>query len=246
MRIRPPDVPPSRPAWPAEKKAAWAMKWIESSGCFAERLVAYACVEGIHFSGSFCAIFWLKKRQLMPGAWCGPRRDARHSLRAVPGLARFPACHRPGPGPPGHCCPAVYALPSCCACATAPACRADVALAPTPRPRRPHLLQRDDQPRRGPAHRLCMPPVRAAAPQVGAPPALRALTHACMALHLRTPTPLRRDDPQTSIAVQSDSAHGGYLYPSPTERTCTEPALLRRRAACQPASCSPPAACLTA
>ncbi|KAL4438710.1 hypothetical protein ABPG77_006314 [Micractinium sp. CCAP 211/92] len=50
-----------------QKKAAWAMKWIESSNCFAERLVAYACVEGIHFSGSFCAIFWLKKRQLMPG-----------------------------------------------------------------------------------------------------------------------------------------------------------------------------------
>jgi ribonucleoside-diphosphate reductase subunit M2 len=54
------------------KKAEWALRWIESSGCFAERLVAYACVEGIHFSGSFCAIFWLKKRQLMPGepAWC--------------------------------------------------------------------------------------------------------------------------------------------------------------------------------
>jgi ribonucleotide reductase beta subunit family protein with ferritin-like domain len=50
-----------------QKKAAWAMKWIDSSSCFAERLVAYACVEGIHFSGSFCSIFWLKKRQLMPG-----------------------------------------------------------------------------------------------------------------------------------------------------------------------------------
>lgn len=50
-----------------QKKAAWAIKWIQSSTCFAERLVAFACVEGIHFSGSFCSIYWLKKRLLMPG-----------------------------------------------------------------------------------------------------------------------------------------------------------------------------------
>ncbi|GMH45967.1 hypothetical protein BSKO_13931 [Bryopsis sp. KO-2023] len=52
-----------------KKKADWALRWIhEDSGrSFAERLVAFACVEGIHFSGSFCAIFWLKKRCLMPG-----------------------------------------------------------------------------------------------------------------------------------------------------------------------------------
>lgn len=50
-----------------KRKAEWAMKWIESSESFAERLVAFACVEGIFFSGSFCAIFWLKKRGLMPG-----------------------------------------------------------------------------------------------------------------------------------------------------------------------------------
>lgn len=51
------------------KKAAWASKWIakENSPCFAKRLVAFACVEGIMFSGSFCAIFWLKKRGLMHG-----------------------------------------------------------------------------------------------------------------------------------------------------------------------------------
>ncbi|KAG2452500.1 hypothetical protein HYH02_002739 [Chlamydomonas schloesseri] len=49
------------------KKAEWAMRWISSSNVFAERLVGFACVEGIHFSGSFCAIFWLKKRCLMPG-----------------------------------------------------------------------------------------------------------------------------------------------------------------------------------
>jgi ribonucleoside-diphosphate reductase beta chain len=49
-----------------KKKADWAMKWIESDS-FAERLIAFAAVEGIFFSGAFCAIFWLKKRGLMPG-----------------------------------------------------------------------------------------------------------------------------------------------------------------------------------
>ena len=49
------------------KKADWALRWIEDSSRFAERLVAFAVVEGIFFSGSFCAIFWLKKRGLMPG-----------------------------------------------------------------------------------------------------------------------------------------------------------------------------------
>lgn len=48
------------------KKADWALRWIEK-GTFAERLVAFAAVEGIFFSGSFCSIFWLKKRGLMPG-----------------------------------------------------------------------------------------------------------------------------------------------------------------------------------
>src|SRR5665213_1995961 len=48
------------------KKAEWAMRWI-GKGCFAERLIAFAAVEGIFFSGSFCSIFWLKKRGLMPG-----------------------------------------------------------------------------------------------------------------------------------------------------------------------------------
>jgi ribonucleoside-diphosphate reductase beta chain len=49
-----------------KRKADWAMRWI-SNGSFAERLVAFAAVEGIFFSGSFCSIFWLKKRGLMPG-----------------------------------------------------------------------------------------------------------------------------------------------------------------------------------
>ena len=49
-----------------KKKADWALRWIDE-GSFAERLVAFATVEGIFFSGSFCSIFWLKKRGLMPG-----------------------------------------------------------------------------------------------------------------------------------------------------------------------------------
>lgn len=49
-----------------QKKGEWALKWIESES-FAERLIAFAAVEGIFFSGSFCSIFWLKKRGLMPG-----------------------------------------------------------------------------------------------------------------------------------------------------------------------------------
>lgn len=50
-----------------KKKANWALKWIDESPSFAHRLIAFAAVEGIFFSGSFCSIFWLKKRGLMPG-----------------------------------------------------------------------------------------------------------------------------------------------------------------------------------
>lgn len=50
-----------------KKKADWAFKWITSSDSFAQRLLAFAIVEGIFFSGSFCSIYWLKKRGLMPG-----------------------------------------------------------------------------------------------------------------------------------------------------------------------------------
>ena len=49
------------------KKAEWALKWIESADDYATRLVGFACVEGIFFSGSFCAIYWVKKRGLLPG-----------------------------------------------------------------------------------------------------------------------------------------------------------------------------------
>eukprot|EP01114_Cavostelium_apophysatum_P005316 TRINITY_DN1614_c0_g1_i1.p1 TRINITY_DN1614_c0_g1~~TRINITY_DN1614_c0_g1_i1.p1 ORF type:complete len:361 (-),score=117.08 TRINITY_DN1614_c0_g1_i1:102-1184(-) len=50
-----------------QKKAEWALRWISDDASFGERLVAFAAVEGIFFSGSFCSIFWMKKRGLMPG-----------------------------------------------------------------------------------------------------------------------------------------------------------------------------------
>lgn len=50
-----------------KKKAEWAMKWMTSTNTFAERIVAFSAVEGIFFSGAFCAIYWLKKRGVMPG-----------------------------------------------------------------------------------------------------------------------------------------------------------------------------------
>jgi ribonucleotide reductase beta subunit family protein with ferritin-like domain len=50
-----------------EKKANWALSWIESDAPFAKRLIAFAIVEGLFFSGSFCSIFWIKKKNLMPG-----------------------------------------------------------------------------------------------------------------------------------------------------------------------------------
>jgi len=52
---------------PVQKKADWAVQWMNKENSFAERVVAFAAVEGILFSGSFCAIYWLKKRGLMPG-----------------------------------------------------------------------------------------------------------------------------------------------------------------------------------
>merc|ERR1719216_771512 len=50
-----------------KRKAKWAVKWMNANASFAQRLIAFAAVEGIFFSGSFCAIFWLKKRGIMPG-----------------------------------------------------------------------------------------------------------------------------------------------------------------------------------
>jgi ribonucleoside-diphosphate reductase beta chain len=57
---------PSSTLTASKKKAEWALRWIDN-GNFQERLIAFAAVEGIFFSGSFCSIFWLKKRGLMPG-----------------------------------------------------------------------------------------------------------------------------------------------------------------------------------
>merc|ERR1711904_285746 len=52
---------------PIREKAEWAVQWMIHENSFAERIIAFAAVEGILFSGSFCAIYWLKKRGLMPG-----------------------------------------------------------------------------------------------------------------------------------------------------------------------------------
>ena len=69
------------------KKAKWALKWIDSQDDFAKRLVAFAAVEGIFFSGAFCSIYWLKKRGLMPGLTFSneliSRDEGLHTLFAV-------------------------------------------------------------------------------------------------------------------------------------------------------------------
>ena len=65
------------------KKAEWALRWIEDkSSTFAERLVAFAAVEGIFFSGSFASIFWLKKRGIMPGLTYSNELISRDEVRA--------------------------------------------------------------------------------------------------------------------------------------------------------------------
>lgn len=70
-----------------QKKANWALKWIDSQENFAKRLVAFACVEGIFFSGAFCSIYWLKKRGLMPGLTYSneliSRDEGLHTLFAI-------------------------------------------------------------------------------------------------------------------------------------------------------------------
>lgn len=69
------------------KKADWALKWIDSEDDFLTRLIAFACVEGIFFSGAFCSIFWLKKRGLMPGLTFSneliSRDEGLHTLFAI-------------------------------------------------------------------------------------------------------------------------------------------------------------------
>ena len=69
------------------RKADWAIRWIDSQEDFTTRLVGFACVEGIFFSGAFCAIYWLKKRGLMPGLTFSneliSRDEGLHTLFAV-------------------------------------------------------------------------------------------------------------------------------------------------------------------
>lgn len=71
-----------------KKKSNWAIKWVNKDVDFLERLVAFAAVEGILFSGSFCAIFWLKKRGLMPGLTFSNELISRDE-----GLHMLFACH---------------------------------------------------------------------------------------------------------------------------------------------------------
>jgi ribonucleotide reductase beta subunit family protein with ferritin-like domain len=70
-----------------KKKGEWALKWIDSSDSFATRLVGFACVEGIFFSGAFCSIYWLKKRGLLPGLTFSneliSRDEGLHTLFAI-------------------------------------------------------------------------------------------------------------------------------------------------------------------
>lgn len=70
-----------------KKKAQWAMKWIESASDYPTRLVAFACVEGIFFSGAFCSIYWVKKRGLLHGLTFSneliSRDEALHTLFAI-------------------------------------------------------------------------------------------------------------------------------------------------------------------
>ena len=69
-------------------KADWALRWIDSSCSFAERIVAFAAVEGIFFSASFAAIFWLKKRGIMPGLTFSNELISRDEVRSFV-LERF-------------------------------------------------------------------------------------------------------------------------------------------------------------
>lgn len=81
------------------KKAQWAQKWIEGEASFALRLIAFAAVEGIFFSGSFCAIYWMKKRGLLPGVCASneliSRDEGLHCNFAV--LLFSKLIHKPDP-----------------------------------------------------------------------------------------------------------------------------------------------------
>ena len=82
-----------------EKKAQWALRWVDSPLSFGHRLVAFAVVEGIFFSGSFCAIFWLKKRNIMHGLTFSneliSRDEGLHCTFACLMFAKLPEEERP-------------------------------------------------------------------------------------------------------------------------------------------------------
>ena len=80
-------------------QADWALRWCDADrSSFAERIVAFAAVEGIFFSGSFCAVFWLKKRGLMPGLCFSNELISRDVGRARLSSARAPG-RAPSPAP---------------------------------------------------------------------------------------------------------------------------------------------------
>ena len=92
-----------------KKKAGWALKWIkDAESSFGERVVAFAAVEGIFFSGAFAAIFWLKKRGLMPGLTFSNGLIGRDGgLHCDFACLMFSACNTraiPSPGNPFHSC----------------------------------------------------------------------------------------------------------------------------------------------
>jgi ribonucleoside-diphosphate reductase subunit M2 len=66
-----------------KKKADWAIRWMNEKTPFAERLVAFACVEGIFFSGSFASIFWLRERGVMPGLTFSNELISRDEVRYI-------------------------------------------------------------------------------------------------------------------------------------------------------------------
>ena len=77
------------------KKAKWAIRWInDKESNFATRVIAFAAVEGIFFSGSFCAIFWLKKRGMMPGLTSSNELISRDEGIILNSLLKFIACFK--------------------------------------------------------------------------------------------------------------------------------------------------------
>jgi len=100
-----------------KKKAEWALKWIEDKRSpYAERLVAFAAVEGIFFSGSFAAIFWLKKRGVMPGLTFSNELISRDEVLIVVYRSTFIVFVINQLITAWHCASTVYAIVICLSC----------------------------------------------------------------------------------------------------------------------------------